>query len=76
MGRQKAQLMTDSLLLKLNQQRERVQFDEPGKIKEGKQEKQVLEDESEANGQIQRISSVGAKFLLFLSFPVDTLLHQ
>ena len=53
MGRQKAQLMTDSLLLKLNQQRERVQFDEPGKIKEGKQEKQVLEDESEANGQIQ-----------------------
>ena len=44
-------------------------FDDPGKIKKGKQEKQVLEDESEANGQIQRVSSAGAKFLLFLSFP-------
>ena len=51
-------------------------FDDPGKIKKGKQEKQVLEDESEANGQIQRVSSAGAKFLIFLSLPADTLLHH
>ena len=43
-----------------------------GKIKERKQEKQLLEDEREPNGQNERVSSAGAKFPLFLSLPADT----
>lgn len=44
-------------------------FDDAEKVKEQKPEKQLLEEEREPNGQIERDSSVGAKFLLFIALP-------
>ena len=47
-------------------------FDDAGKVKEEKGEKEVMEDKREPNGQIERVFPVGAKFLLFIALPVDT----
>ena len=47
-------------------------FDDAGKVKEKKGEKEVLEDKREPNGQKERVFPVGAKFLLFIALPVDT----
>ena len=47
-------------------------FDDAGKVKEEKGEKEVMEDKREPNGQIKRVFPVGAKFLLFIALPVDT----
>ena len=46
-------------------------FDDAGKVKEKKGEKEVLEDKREPNGQIKRVFPVGAKFLLFIDVDVD-----